>query len=220
MKREDLFEAISNIESRYIEEADPTLPQKKRRGLRPYLAMAAALVLVIGLAAIASQRGLLQRRSSDATAQTMEAADSLAESAAAGAAEDMDALPEEAPAAEEAMPEAATATEETAPVSTEEPQSPEQEAEETEEGANTAPEVQALVYWNGEPLAPAEETLLTMLPEECTLCDTLKNETGAVYYTEEASLAGGLIWMPTEKADYFYVEYPDGYQRYLRQMEP
>ena len=86
---------------------------------------------------------------------------------------------------------------------------------EAEEQAD--PALTAVIFWNGKPYVPDEPALLGGLPEECTLCDTLKDESGAAYSTEFAALAGGKIWMPTEDVLYFFVEYPDGFQRYVPQ---
>ena len=212
MKREDLYEAISNIDSRYIEEADPARTVRRKRSIRPYLALAAAFVLVIGLAAIASQGGLLRMKSSD-TAESAAATDlaetpELAAAPAEGIDEEAGAEYEEEAPAEDTAEMFEQAASEEAPAA----EPAEAPAEEPADPALTA-----VIFWNGKPYVPDEPALLGSLPEECTLCDTLKDEPGAAYYTEFAELAGGKIWMPTEDVLYFFVEYQDGFQRYVPQ---
>ena len=129
------------------------------------------------------------------------AAENAAEYEEEAAAEEPEAAPAEAPAMfEQAASEEAPAAD--IPAEEEEP---------------ADPALTAVIFWNGKPYVPDEPALLDSLPEECTLCDTLKDESGAAYHTEFAALAGGKIWMPTEDVSYFFVEYPDGFQRYVPQ---
>ena len=71
MNREVLYEAITNIDNRFIEEADPEagsgyMPRIRR--LRPVLNTAAVLLVVFGLTTAAVRSGLLSGAKSEAPA--------------------------------------------------------------------------------------------------------------------------------------------------------
>ena len=71
MNREVLYEAITNIDNRFIEEADPEagsgyMPRIRR--LRPVLNTAAVLLVVFGLTTVAVRSGLLSGAKSEAPA--------------------------------------------------------------------------------------------------------------------------------------------------------
>ena len=203
MTREELYEAMTDIEDRYIEEADPARLQKRRRNLRPFAAIAAALVLVIGATALVSRSGLLQKRADSVTSESA----SRATGEIPEAAEEADMAPAEALAekqkSEDVADEAATL---------------EGAASDTTEYDAELPELSATVYWNGAAYEPVETALLPELPEECTLADTLKTEAGAVYRTDEEALSGASVWVPTDGSGYLFVEYADGFQRYEKQQ--
>ena len=71
MNSQILYDAITNISDQYIEEADPQAGSGRMaqlRRIRPYLNMAAVLLVVIGISAAAIDMGLLGRAESEAPA--------------------------------------------------------------------------------------------------------------------------------------------------------
>ena len=64
MNREDLFSAITDIRDDYIVQADPAkrTPAPLHRKLQPWLSMAAALIVVVGLVALAKNLPMFQSK--------------------------------------------------------------------------------------------------------------------------------------------------------------
>lgn len=101
MNRETLYEAVTNINDGFIEEADPDkgsgfMPRIRR--LRPVLSLAAVFAVVLGLTALAAHTGLFSMKSTE-TAPAAESSMGFAMRAEENTADFAVSFAEEAPAA-------------------------------------------------------------------------------------------------------------------------
>ena len=228
MNREELFAAINGIKDEYIAEADPTaaavIPLSRR--LKPFLTMAAAMVIVVGIVGLA---GNLDKASSDTAMQEAAMAETVeTTSVTAGAAEayleegaapaDEKAIAEEAaPAAAEPAEGAAEDREEAAFESPVEDsvaeKSASQESTEAETGAGAFRLDAEEIFWNGTAYLCDGE--VTDLPDGFSKAGNLESEPDAVFYTAYDHDSNA-VYMSEEDPGCIYVETEFGFARYLK----
>lgn len=206
MNREELFGAIGGIQDTYIEEANPELaspPIPLVRRLRPYIGMAAVFVLVIGLAVLG--RNTLFRSGSTGSAEFSRAtADNARADTAAASPEAAGGLE----TVEETAAEYGLYSKDQAEGTTED------KAQFIMESGLLSPETLLPITYGGEVYAPVWAELETEMPSGCQQVGELSTETDAVFYLENASLEGSLVYQIASEENTLYVAYADGWQRY------
>lgn len=242
MTTEVMYEAITNISDRYIEEADPEAGNgfmSRVRRIRPVLNMAAALLVVLGLTAAGMHLDLGSRADEAAAGgepapeaamemKTMALMDAPAaeEEAAPAFVENDSMLRSDQPAAAmELQPEAETAEE--AAITVEETlrddHSVQSDAIETPEmpepprGTADAALMQGYpecIVWNGTQFAVFGD-LLEELPQNCISAGVMERTEGAVFYSDSEEVIGMQVLVSADEGA-LYLAFEDGWVLYLK----
>lgn len=222
MNREDLFSAITDIRDDYIVEADPAkrAPAPLHRKLRPWLSMAAALIVVIGLVALAKNLPMFRSKGEPAAEEAAMAARDTD-----GAAEE--AVPAEAPevgaAMQESAEEEAAAEEpaEEAPAA-EEPMEDLQNTvgaagDETQETDEESLEKEGIrpqqILWNGTAYVLSGETL-DESPAGFDYAGMLETDPEAEFYADDPASSGYSIYTSGDDTARLYLAVPEGFLGY------
>ena len=244
MNREVLYEAITNISDRFIEEADPDagsgyLPRIRR--LRPVLNTAAVLLVVIGLTAVALRSGLLSGARSEAPAA--DAAVAEAPMVAQYSLTMESAYDEAMPETEEAEYTAETAEDAPSALYTEAEPNPEPaageapaaESDEMADGKETesltdqliragiqADDAELLasypseIRWNGVSYQLTDE-LLSELPSLAVSSGVLENTEDAEFFAPSEALLGMQVFVSAE-SDALYISFGEYWAVYEKAL--
>ena len=232
MNREVLYEAITNINDRFIEEADPEagsgyMPRIRR--LRPILNTAAVLLVVFGLTTVALRSGLLSGAKSEAPAAeapmvaqfaltTESAYDAAGEETVMAAAESapMEAAPRYEEAVEaEAEPAAGETPAEIVADATDSDHFPADNVR--EEFADHPVILEAYpdrITWNGAEYLLCEE-LISELPELAVSSGLLENTEDALFYAASEVVLGMQIFASPE-GDFLYLAFGELWAVYAK----
>lgn len=232
MNSQMLYEAITEISDHYIEEADPDKGSgfmPRIRQLRPVLNMAAALLVVIGISAVAVDMGLFGKAEMDAPAADAAVAQFGLQSEAAydapegykRAEDDSETVTEEAETEQvQIMMDAPAAL---APESAEDCAAEEAPREEPEIAdslekftQNDAIELgcpETVVYNGFEYRLQAQ--IFAELPEDCVETGELSDAEDAVFRTDSESAVGWMIYA-AENGEALYLSFENGYILYLK----
>ena len=222
MNREDLFSAITDIRDDYIVEADPAkrAPAPLYRKLRPWLSMAAALIVVIGLVALAKNLPMFRNKAEPAA----EEADATAWDTD-GAAEE--AVPAEAPEVDAAIQESAE-EEHIIEEPTEEAPAAEASMEDFQDEAGGSGEElkkrdenhleqEAIrpqqILWNGTAYVRSGETL-DESPAGFDYAGMLETDPEAEFYADDPSSSGYSIYTSGDDTARLYLAVPEGFLGY------
>ena len=222
MNREELFSAITEIRDDYITEADPArkVPVPMWKRARPWLSMAAALIVVIGLVALAKKLPMFQSKmepAAEEAASDLAAPAAMESETAAGEAPAEEALiveePAEAPASEPSFDEDKTfeggvveenglaeempAVEEPAPEAAEEPKT----------------ERPQQILWNGTAYTRSGETL-DESPAGFDYAGMLETDPEAEFYSGDPASSGYSIYTSDGDNSRLYLAVPEGFLGY------
>lgn len=222
MNREELFSAITEIRDDYITEADPArkVPAPMWKKARPWLSMAAALIVVVGLVALAKNLTMFQSKmepAAEEAASDLAAPAAMESETAAGEvpAEEAPVIeePAEAPAAESPYYEDNTseggAMEENEPAA-EEPAAEEPETEAAEEQRIERPQQ---ILWNGTVYTRSGETL-DESPAGFDYAGILETDSEAEFYSGDPASSGYSIYTSGEDNSRLYLAVPEGFFGY------
>jgi len=213
MNREDLFAAMNGIRDEYIVEADPTVGATVpvMRKLRPLLAMAAVMVLVIGIVSVSGNLFRAKNEAAVPLAREM-AVDTTEAKETAGIAESGLGEPEHATVdLEEAAPaEAAPAAEpaEAEMPTVESAEEAYEEAAATDTRQENAEMDQAIeiseIFRDG--ICYAYDSMRKELPDGMISDGALSDDPSALYYTPFAH-SGDAVYFDAEHPDMLAIEW-------------
>lgn len=214
MNREDLFSAITDIRDDYIVEADPAkrTPAPLHRKLQPWLSMAAALIVVVGLVALAKNLPMFQSKQEPTAEEATMAArdtDEMVE----------EAVPAEAPEPETQMEEPAAAEpaeEAEVEEATEDLQSAEGAAETPENGEDYVREEgirPQQILWNGTAYVRSGESL-DESPAGFDYAGMLETDPEAEFYADDPASSGYSIYTSEDDTSRLYLAVPEGFLGY------
>lgn len=234
MKREDLFAAINDIRDEFIEEANPdhAVRRETSHRLRPWLGMAAMLVVVIGIVTLAGKSGLWSAKSSQdsaaSTAAPSEAAveeycvdgesmDSMEKDTAGGEVADgtQESVEESAPAEEEPAEGETTAANETILQDTGEAEEQAFEDSVAEEGTEDLPDRPTEILWNGISYSHTGD-ILTESPSGFQDSGMLETDPEAEFYAEDEGSRGYSVYTSSEDDSVLYLAVPEGFLAYRK----
>ena len=224
MNREDLFSAITEIRDDYIMEADPAkkAPAPMWKKTRPWLSMAAGLIVVVGLIALARSLPMFQSKTEPAAEEA--ASDLAAPAAMEPETNSGEVLTEEAPVVEE--PAEAPAAE-----------SPYYEDKTSEGGIMTENALEKDVPAAEEPAPEAAQEPVTERPQQILWSGTAYTRSGetleespagfdyagmletdpeAEFYADDPSSSGYSIFTSSEDDSRLYLAVPEGFLEYTR----
>ena len=233
MKREELFAALNDIRDEFIEEANPAAHRERKapkRSLRPWIGMAAMLVVVIGVVTLVGKSGLWGAKPSMDNAAPAEAPMEYAmdekaaepaegENAGSEAGEGADttaamqeAVEEEAAVEEETPAEEAPSAEDS--VTPEGAMEPETDAssELDEDGLPQRPEE---ILWNGVPYTHQDE-ILTESPAGFADAGMLETDPEAEFYADDPASSGYSVYTSQEDDSVIYLAVPEGFLAYRK----
>ena len=222
MNREELFSAITEIRDDYITEADParkvSAPMWKKA--RPWLSMAAALIVVIGLVTLAKKLPMFQSKMEPTTEEA--ASDLAAPAAMEEGTNAGEVLTEEAPVVEEPAEAPAPETydyqdttavggamEESEPAE-DIPAAEEPEAEAVEEKRVERPQQ---IHWNGTAYTRSGETL-DESPAGFDYAGMLETDPEAEFYSGDPASSGYSIYTSDGDNSRLYLAVPEGFLGY------
>lgn len=222
MNREDLFSAITDIRDDYIVEADPAkrAPAPLHRKLRPWLSMAAALIVVIGLVALAKNLPMFRSKAEPAAeeaAMAVRDTDGTAEEAVSAEAPEVDAAMQES-AEEECIVEEPA---EEAPAAEASMEDFQDEAggsgEELNERDENHLEQEAIrpqqILWNGTAYVRSGETL-DESPAGFDYAGMLETDPEAEFYADDPASSGYSIYTSGDDTERLYLAVPEGFLGY------
>ena len=236
MNREVLYEAMTNISDRFIEEADPEagsgyMPRIRR--LRPILNTAAVLIVVLGLTTAAVRSGLLSGAKAEAPAAeapaeaapmiaqyslTMESAydEAMPEAEESEVDTPAEMFAESAPVPEPAAGEspAGQFAEEADGIETEEMLDRLIRGGISEDDAETLVSYPLEILWNGVPYQLREE-LLSELPEFAVSSGVIENTGDAVFFAPAEKVLGMQVFVSAD-GDFLYLSLGDLWVAYAK----
>lgn len=214
MNREDLFSAITDIRDDYIVEADPAkrTPAPLHRKLQPWLSMAAALIVVVGLVALAKNLPMFQSKQEPTAEEAIMAArdtDEMVEEAVPAEAPEPETQMEEPAAAEpaeEAEVEEATEDLQSAAGAAETPENSEDYVR--EEGIRPQQ-----ILWNGTAYVRSGESL-DESPAGFDYAGMLETDPEAEFYADDPASSGYSIYTSEDDTSRLYLAVPEGFLGY------